>query len=130
MSTPSVSVVPVDTSSSVGATDIDARARREALVNRPAVTHDLTAWVTALPDVAARLSADPIGEAGVGDRVAFHAVDCVRFWPAGLAEAPSAGLGTVLRSSTVHTLASQAGFRASVELPIVNDFFRFYRLDR
>lgn len=42
----------------------------------------------------------------------------------------SAGLGTVLRSNTVHALTSQAGFRASVELPIANDFLRFYRLDR
>lgn len=216
--------------------------RGQAGVNRPAVTHDLTAWVTALPDVTARLSADPIGriadigcgegwstlslarefplasvdgydsdpasveaarqhavEAGVGDRLAFHTVDAsdsaglrgpydlvmvlealhdfarpvdvltglrsaladdgvvlvadervadhftapgdeverlMYGWsvthclPASLAEAPSAGLGTVLRSSTVHALASQAGFRASAELPIVNDFFRFYRLDR
>jgi hypothetical protein len=50
--------------------------------------------------------------------------------PASLADAPSAGLGTVLRSSTVHALAGTAGYRSSRELPVDNDFFRFYRLDR
>ena len=49
--------------------------------------------------------------------------------PASMADAPSAALGTVLRSHTVHALAAQAGFRSSVELPLDNDFFRFYRLD-
>jgi SAM-dependent methyltransferase len=50
--------------------------------------------------------------------------------PASLADAPSDGLGTVLRRSTVHRLAEQAGFSASSELPVENDFFRFYRFDR
>ena len=49
--------------------------------------------------------------------------------PASLADVPSAALGTVLRSDTVHALAAQAGFTASRELPVDNDFFRFYRLD-
>jgi hypothetical protein len=40
-----------------------------------------------------------------------------------------AGIGTVLRSSTVHALAGTAGYRSSHELPVDNDF-RFYRLDR
>jgi SAM-dependent methyltransferase len=50
--------------------------------------------------------------------------------PASLADAPSDGLGTVLRRATVHRLAEQAGFSASTELPVENDFFRFYRFDR
>jgi SAM-dependent methyltransferase len=50
--------------------------------------------------------------------------------PASLADAPSDGLGTVLRRQTVHRLANQAGFAASTELPVENDFFRFYRFDR
>jgi SAM-dependent methyltransferase len=50
--------------------------------------------------------------------------------PASLADAPSDGLGTVLRRATVHRLAEQAGFSASTELPVDNDFFRFYRFDR
>jgi pimeloyl-ACP methyl ester carboxylesterase/SAM-dependent methyltransferase len=48
--------------------------------------------------------------------------------PASLAEPGSAGLGTVLRPGAVHRLAADAGFR-SEELPLANDFFRFYRLD-
>jgi pimeloyl-ACP methyl ester carboxylesterase/ubiquinone/menaquinone biosynthesis C-methylase UbiE len=47
--------------------------------------------------------------------------------PASLAEPGSAGLGTVLRPGHVHALAAAAGMR-SEELPVENDFFRFYRL--
>jgi SAM-dependent methyltransferase len=50
--------------------------------------------------------------------------------PASLADAPSDGLGTVLRRDTVHRLAREAGFSASTELPVENDFFRFYRFDK
>jgi SAM-dependent methyltransferase len=50
--------------------------------------------------------------------------------PASMADAPSDGLGTVLRRETVHRLAREAGFSASSELPVDNDFFRFYRFDR
>ena len=50
--------------------------------------------------------------------------------PASMADAPSDGLGTVLRRGTVHRLAAEAGFSASSELPVENDFFRFYRFDR
>ena len=49
--------------------------------------------------------------------------------PASLADQPSAALGTVLRSATVHALAAEAGFSGCRELPLQNDFFRFYRLD-
>jgi pimeloyl-ACP methyl ester carboxylesterase/2-polyprenyl-3-methyl-5-hydroxy-6-metoxy-1,4-benzoquinol methylase len=48
--------------------------------------------------------------------------------PASMAEHGSAALGTVLRPGAVHRLAADAGFR-SEELPLENDFFRFYRLD-
>ncbi|WP_051796545.1 class I SAM-dependent methyltransferase [Kibdelosporangium aridum] len=50
--------------------------------------------------------------------------------PAALAEQPSAGLGTVLRPATVRELASKAGFDHCTEVPVENDFFRLYRLDR
>jgi SAM-dependent methyltransferase len=50
--------------------------------------------------------------------------------PASLADQPSDGLGTVLRRDTVHRLAREAGFSSSSELPVENDFFRFYRFDR
>lgn len=49
--------------------------------------------------------------------------------PASRAEDPSAALGTVLRRPVVHELATEAGFTSVTELPIENDFFRFYRLD-
>jgi SAM-dependent methyltransferase len=48
--------------------------------------------------------------------------------PASLADTPSEGLGTVLRASTVGRLAAEAGFVACAELPVHNDFLRFYRL--
>ncbi|HSE56185.1 MAG TPA: methyltransferase domain-containing protein [Nocardioidaceae bacterium] len=215
--------------------------RGQAGMNRPAFA-DLPEWMAAIPDVAARVHADPVGriadigcgegwstlalarefplafvdgydsdvasveaarshaaEAGLGERVSFRLVDAadphgitgpydlvlvfealhdlarplealrslrtalaesgvvlvvdervageftapgdeverlMYGWsvthclPASLADAPSAGLGTVLRSSTVHALAGTAGYRSSRELPVDNDFFRFYRLDR
>jgi len=48
--------------------------------------------------------------------------------PASRTEEPSAGLGTVLRASTMASLADEAGFSNLEVLPIENDFFRFYRL--
>jgi SAM-dependent methyltransferase len=48
--------------------------------------------------------------------------------PAGLAEAPSAGTGTVMRTSTLRAYAAEAGFREVEVLPIEHDLFRFYRL--
>jgi SAM-dependent methyltransferase len=55
----------------------------------------------------------------------FSVLHCL---PAGLADTPSVGTGTVLRPPTLRQYAAEAGF-ASVEiLPIENDFWRFYRL--
>lgn len=48
--------------------------------------------------------------------------------PAGLAEHPSAGTGTVMRTDTLRGYAQQAGFVEVEVLPIDNFFFRFYRL--
>ncbi len=48
--------------------------------------------------------------------------------PAGLADAPSCGVGTVLRSDAVRAFGLEAGFVHTDELPIPNDLFRFYRL--
>jgi hypothetical protein len=48
--------------------------------------------------------------------------------PVGLAEQPSVGTGTVMRTDTVRAYATAAGF-ADVEVPpIEHDLFRFYRL--
>ena len=49
--------------------------------------------------------------------------------PTQLAEQPSAALGTVMRSDTVHRLADRAGYTRVDVLPVDNEFFRLYRLD-
>ena len=48
--------------------------------------------------------------------------------PAGLAEQPSAGTGTVMRTATLQRYAAEAGFGRAEVLPVANDLFRFYRL--
>ncbi len=48
--------------------------------------------------------------------------------PVGMADHPSAGTGTVMRTSTLRNYALEAGFREIEVLPIDNFFFRFYRL--
>ena len=48
--------------------------------------------------------------------------------PASLAEQPSAGLGTVLRSDTVRRLGTEAGFSKIVVLDTDAGFFRLYTL--
>ncbi len=50
--------------------------------------------------------------------------------PTQMVEQPTAALGTVLRSGTVRELAAEAGFANVEVLPVENDFFRLYRLDR
>ncbi|MGW4471344.1 methyltransferase domain-containing protein [Nonomuraea sp. NPDC004354] len=50
--------------------------------------------------------------------------------PTQLVEQPSAAVGTVLRAATVDRYAGQAGFSGCTVLPVANDFFRLYRLDR
>ena len=49
--------------------------------------------------------------------------------PAGLAEQPSVGTGTVMRPKTLERYATDSGFTKTTVLPVENDFFRFYRLD-
>jgi 2-polyprenyl-3-methyl-5-hydroxy-6-metoxy-1,4-benzoquinol methylase len=48
--------------------------------------------------------------------------------PAGMADQPSAGTGTVIRPETVRRYAGEAGFTSVDVLPIEHLFFRFYRL--
>lgn len=48
--------------------------------------------------------------------------------PVGMADHPSVGTGTVMRTSTLRQYARQAGFRDVEILPIENFFFRIYRL--
>jgi 2-polyprenyl-3-methyl-5-hydroxy-6-metoxy-1,4-benzoquinol methylase len=48
--------------------------------------------------------------------------------PVGMADHPSVGTGTVMRSDTLQHYAREAGFRDIEILPIENFFFRIYRL--
>ena len=48
--------------------------------------------------------------------------------PAGMADQPSAGTGTVMRASTLRRYAREAGFDDAETLDIEHPFFRFYRL--
>ncbi|WP_205315124.1 methyltransferase domain-containing protein [Nonomuraea lactucae] len=50
--------------------------------------------------------------------------------PTQLVDQPSAATGTVLREDTVRRYADEAGFSTCSVLPVENDFFRLYRLDR
>ena len=48
--------------------------------------------------------------------------------PVGLADTPSAGTGTVMRTDTLLRYAAEAGFADVEVLPIEHEVFRFYRL--
>jgi 2-polyprenyl-3-methyl-5-hydroxy-6-metoxy-1,4-benzoquinol methylase len=48
--------------------------------------------------------------------------------PTQMAQQPTAALGTVMRTDTVHQLAKTAGYTHIDVLPVENDFFRLYRL--
>jgi SAM-dependent methyltransferase len=48
--------------------------------------------------------------------------------PVGLADTPSAGTGTVMRTDTLRRYATEAGFTDVEVLPIEHEVFRFYRL--
>jgi SAM-dependent methyltransferase len=55
----------------------------------------------------------------------FSILHCL---PAGMAEHPSAGTGTVMRPDTLKRYAQLAGYRQAEVLPIDHFFFYFYRL--
>ena len=67
----------------------------------------------------------------IGDPVErfMYTASVLHCLPAGLAEQPSAGTGTVMRPKTLERYATDAGFTKTTVLPVENDFFRFYRLD-
>lgn len=48
--------------------------------------------------------------------------------PVGMADRPSVGTGTVMRTDTLRNYAREAGFSEVEVMPIDNYFFRFYRL--
>jgi 2-polyprenyl-3-methyl-5-hydroxy-6-metoxy-1,4-benzoquinol methylase len=55
----------------------------------------------------------------------FSVLHCL---PVGMVEKPSVETGTVMRRPTFRRYAEEAGFNRVDELPIDNDFYRFYRL--
>jgi SAM-dependent methyltransferase len=55
----------------------------------------------------------------------FSVLHCL---PVGMADAPSAATGTVMRTDTLRAYAADAGYRNVEVLPIENLFWRFYRL--
>lgn len=67
----------------------------------------------------------PNGDAVERMMYGFSVLHCL---PVGMVETPSAETGTVMRRPTFRRYAEDAGFRGVDELPIANDFFRFYRL--
>jgi 2-polyprenyl-3-methyl-5-hydroxy-6-metoxy-1,4-benzoquinol methylase len=67
----------------------------------------------------------PHGEAIERVMYGFSVLHCL---PVGMVEQPSAGTGTVMRRPTFRRYAEEAGFSRVDELPIENDFYRFYRL--
>jgi 2-polyprenyl-3-methyl-5-hydroxy-6-metoxy-1,4-benzoquinol methylase len=55
----------------------------------------------------------------------FSVMTCL---PAGMDAEGSAGTGTVFRPAKLRAYAKDAGFSQVIDLPIENDFFRFYQL--
>jgi SAM-dependent methyltransferase len=102
--------------------------------------HDMSDPVSVLRSMR-RLASETgmvmIADERVADRFTAPGDDIERFMygfsighclPVGRAESPSAGTGTVIRSSTVRQYALEAGFRDVEVLPISHDWWRFYRL--
>jgi 2-polyprenyl-3-methyl-5-hydroxy-6-metoxy-1,4-benzoquinol methylase len=67
----------------------------------------------------------PNGEAVERLLYGFSVLHCL---PVGMVEKPSAETGAIMRRPTFRRYAEEAGFRRVDELPIENDFYRFYRL--
>jgi 2-polyprenyl-3-methyl-5-hydroxy-6-metoxy-1,4-benzoquinol methylase len=58
----------------------------------------------------------------------LYAASVVHCLPAGMAEQPSAGTGTVMRPATLGAYGREAGFEHVDVLPIEHELFAFYRL--
>ncbi|MFN8664929.1 MAG: class I SAM-dependent methyltransferase [Thermomicrobiales bacterium] len=67
----------------------------------------------------------PNGESVERMMYGFSVLHCL---PVGMVETPSAETGTVMRRATFRRYAEAAGFCHVDELPLENDFYRFYRL--
>jgi 2-polyprenyl-3-methyl-5-hydroxy-6-metoxy-1,4-benzoquinol methylase len=77
--------------------------------------------------VADERTGDSFAEPGPLDGF-LYAVSVLACLPQSLAEQPSAAIGTVIRPSTLATLARDAGYRSVTTLPIEHDSWRFYEL--
>lgn len=67
----------------------------------------------------------PNGDAVERLMYGFSVLHCL---PVGMVEKPSAETGTVMRRPIFRRYAEEAGFSRVDELPIENDFYRFYKL--
>jgi hypothetical protein len=104
------------------------------------MVHDLAHPVEALR-TARRITRGPV--IVVDERVAetfhapadpmerfFYAASVLHCLPVGRCERRSAATGTVMRPDVLRSYATAAGFGQLSVLPIENDMFRFYRLER
>ena len=101
--------------------------------------HDLAQPVAALRVMRDLLAPDGavfIMDENVADRFEAPGSEVERLYygfstlcclPAGMADTPSAGTGTVMRPDTFRRYALKAGFRDVEALPIEHEQFRFYR---
>jgi hypothetical protein len=72
--------------------------------------------------------ADQFGAVGDDIERMMYGFSVLHCLPVGMADAPSAGTGTVMRTGTLREYATAAGFQQLDVLPIDNLFWRFYRL--
>jgi 2-polyprenyl-3-methyl-5-hydroxy-6-metoxy-1,4-benzoquinol methylase len=102
--------------------------------------HDMSDPVSVLSDMRKMVSPDgavlivdertPDTYSAPGDDLDryFYGFSVLHCLPAGMADAPSEGTGTVIREATMREYATRAGFSAVEVLPVDHDFFRLYRM--
>ncbi len=73
-------------------------------------------------------TADSFAESDGPVEAFFYGASVLHCLPVGMADQPSAGTGTVMRTSTLAAYAMQAGFDRVDVLPIEHDLFRLYEL--
>ena len=121
------------------AADADLAGRYDLVTLFEAV-HDMSDPVAALQTARRLLNEDGsviIVDERVGDEFTESGNDVewmmygwsvLHCLPAGMADQPSVGTGTVMRTDTLEKYAQEAGFSEVEVLPIDNFFFRVYRL--
>ena len=73
-------------------------------------------------------AADSFAESDGPIEAFLYGASVLHCLPVGMAEQPSAGTGTVMRTATLAGYAAEAGFDRVDVLPIDHDLFRFYEL--